>query len=166
MRRIFALAFLAFTRPCPAAAHAPPTRVVEGPLRVSGNALLDRRVKLIYDGLPSSQVSVGVAEASPGDLCRFFRRGEGNQDGALNSQAAPALRGSIVVLFATGAGQLSPARPEGSPAVHPLGAPALPVSVRIGSVPAEIVRRRSTWPDRSASIERSRSRKRRRASAP
>jgi uncharacterized protein (TIGR03437 family) len=97
-------------------------------------------VRLVYDGLPSSLIRLPVAEASPG----IFKDSSGaamalNQDGAVNSPAAPAAPGSVIVLFATGAGEIAPGRSSGQRAVAPFGQLALPVSVRIGSAPAEIL---------------------------
>ena len=66
------------------------------------------QVQVSYNGLTSDAVSVPVATTVPGI---FSADGSGsgqgiiaNQDGSLNSPAAPASRGSIVTLYATGAG--------------------------------------------------------------
>lgn len=111
---------------------------VQVPYSVAAKAVTE--VQLVYDGLPSSKIRLRVVEASPGIFADFSREAKAlNQDGTLNSASAPALPGSIIVLFATGPGEISPARPEGRRATAPLGVPVLPVSVRIGSVPAEIL---------------------------
>lgn len=109
---------------------------VQVPYSVAGKTLTE--VQLLYDGLPSSPIRLPVAEASPGIFTDFSRAAKAlNQDGTVNSAASPALPGSVIVLFATGAGEISPGRSAGDRAVAPLGVPGLPVSVRIGSVLAE-----------------------------
>lgn len=63
-----------------------------------------------------------------------------NQDNSVNSVANPAAPGSVVVLYATGAGRLSPAVPDGflvSSAPYP--APMLPIELTIGGKKAEIL---------------------------
>lgn len=58
-----------------------------------------------------------------------------NEDGSWNSPAAPAPRGSIVTLWATGYGQIVPAGIDGRQPWSPLiPRPRLPVSVAIGGV--------------------------------
>jgi uncharacterized protein (TIGR03437 family) len=111
---------------------------VQVPYSVSGKPVTE--VQLIYDGLPSSKIQVRVAEASPGIFADFAREAKAlNQDGTLNSAAAPARPGSVIVLFATGTGEIAPARADGRQAAAPLGVPVLPITVRIGSIPADIL---------------------------
>src|SRR5205085_2772578 len=62
-----------------------------------------------------------------------------NQDGTANGASAPAARGSVVALFATGAGETSPSGVDGAISGDPLPRPTLPVSVKIGGVDAEIL---------------------------
>jgi uncharacterized protein (TIGR03437 family) len=63
-----------------------------------------------------------------------------NQDGSVNSWNAPASRGSVVVLYATGLGQTNPPGDDGMvPAGLPLPAPLLPVKVFIDGQPAEVL---------------------------
>jgi uncharacterized protein (TIGR03437 family) len=96
--------------------------------------------QLLYDGVPSSRINLPVVDASPGVFADLTKEAKAlNQDGSINSFGSPASAGSVVVLFGTGAGAMSPGRPEGHPAAAPLGLPALPVSVRIGSVRAEVL---------------------------
>jgi uncharacterized protein (TIGR03437 family) len=56
----------------------------------------------------------------------------------LNSAAAPAHPGSIVVLWGTGEGITDPAGVDGRPAVDVLPKPVAPVSVQIGGLPAVV----------------------------
>jgi uncharacterized protein (TIGR03437 family) len=66
-----------------------------------------------------------------------------NQDGSVNSQSNPASRGSVVSLYATGAGLTTPASVNGlvtAPnASEYYPAPVLPVSVSIDGQAAQIV---------------------------
>jgi uncharacterized protein (TIGR03437 family) len=62
-----------------------------------------------------------------------------NQDNTLNSTANPATGGSIVVFYATGAGQTIPAGVDGSVATAPYPVPIQKVSVTIAAVPATLL---------------------------
>src|SRR5260370_8733750 len=62
-----------------------------------------------------------------------------NQNQSVNSSANPANKGSIVSLFATGAGQTIPPGVDGKPASAPLPTPVAPVSVKIGGLDAEVL---------------------------
>ena len=52
-----------------------------------------------------------------------------NEDGTINSPDNPALLGSVVSIWATGAGAMSIERPDGAIVSGVLGAPLLPVSM-------------------------------------
>jgi uncharacterized protein (TIGR03437 family) len=68
-------------------------------------------------------------------------RGQGailNEDGTVNSGSNPAVRGTVISLFATGEGQTDPAGVDGKPVVGLLPRPLLPVSVTVGGVPSEV----------------------------
>lgn len=62
-----------------------------------------------------------------------------NQDSTLNSFSNPASRGSIVVLYATGAGSMSPTPTDGQVTGNILANPILPVSAQIGGIDAEVL---------------------------
>jgi uncharacterized protein (TIGR03437 family) len=62
-----------------------------------------------------------------------------NQDGSLNSSGRPAEAGSVVTLFATGAGLTDRALANGAITDSNLVRPRLPVYVRIGTQPAEVL---------------------------
>ncbi len=62
-----------------------------------------------------------------------------NQDLTVNTPLNPAPRGSIAVLFATGAGQTDPPGTDGLIAIESWPKPQLPVSVQIGGLDAEIL---------------------------
>jgi uncharacterized protein (TIGR03437 family) len=62
-----------------------------------------------------------------------------DEDSSLNSPSNPAKRGSIVVIFATGAGQTDPPGVDGQVAGNVRPSPILPVSVTIGGVDSQIL---------------------------
>jgi len=62
-----------------------------------------------------------------------------NQDSTVNSPANPAQRGSIVALFATGAGQTNPPGTDGLIATAVLPQPRLPVSIEIAGANADVL---------------------------
>lgn len=95
----------------------------------------------VNDRLHSSS-TLQIRPAAPGLFTLSGGTGQAialNQDGSLNSPVNPAARGSVVVLYATGEGQTDPPGIEGAPAGMPLPRPVLPVEVRIGGLPAEIL---------------------------
>ncbi len=101
------------------------------------------RVTVNYAGVDSNSVTLPVVAAVPA-LFTANASGKGpaailNQDGSLNSSANPARRGSIVVLYGTGEGQTNPPGVDGSVAATLLAKPALPVTVVIGGVAADVV---------------------------
>jgi uncharacterized protein (TIGR03437 family) len=99
-----------------------------------------------YQGVRSPPVSVPVARSAPA-LFTLDLSGKGqaamlNETGCCNSTRNPAMRGSVVALYATGEGQTTPAGVDGKVATSDrtsgLPAPRLPVRVTLGGVPAEI----------------------------
>jgi uncharacterized protein (TIGR03437 family) len=101
------------------------------------------QVSLLRAGQPVAELSLPVADAVPG----IFTVGFGglgpaailNPDASVNSPDNPAERGTVIAVFATGAGQTSPPSPDGQVPQEPLPQVALPVSVLIGGVPAEVL---------------------------
>jgi len=87
-------------------------------------------------------LSLTVARAAPAIFtANSSGVGQGailNQDFTINSPANPAEKGSIVALFATGAGQTNPSGKDGTIASSVLAKPLLPVAVRINGIDAEI----------------------------
>ena len=62
-----------------------------------------------------------------------------NQDGSLNSPQNPAAKGSVVVLYGTGEGAMTPGVVDGRLTTGPvLPRPVLPVRARVGGVPAAL----------------------------
>jgi uncharacterized protein (TIGR03437 family) len=93
-------------------------------------------------GQSSNGITVPVATTAPG-LFTANSSGTGpgailNSDSTLNTQANPAARGSVVVLYLTGEGQTSPAGVDGkvttvaTPPAPLTPAPLLPIAINIG----------------------------------
>ncbi len=100
------------------------------------------QVEIEYAGVKTPPLTVRVTGATPG-IFSLDASGSGqaaalNQDNSYNTPSNPAHPGSIVILFATGAGPLDPV-PEDGTAV--LGTPpgTLPASAYVGSCPAEVL---------------------------
>ena len=97
-----------------------------------------------HDFVDAPAVAVPVADTSPG-LFTITENGSGqgailNQDNTLNGEQNPAAAGSVIQIFATGAGVWNPPVPDGlevSPA-PPYPVPAAAVKISIGGMPAEI----------------------------
>jgi uncharacterized protein (TIGR03437 family) len=97
-----------------------------------------------YQGQASASVPLTVAPTGIG-IFSADSSGAGaavvlNQDGSLNGPNRPAAPGSVVTLWATGAGQLSPAGVDGTvvPADNP-PVTALPVLAQVGGQIADVL---------------------------
>ncbi|MBC7926642.1 MAG: hypothetical protein H7039_13390, partial [Bryobacteraceae bacterium] len=92
-------------------------------------------------GQRSSAVTMLVQNASPAwftaDSTGLGQIAALNQDGSLNRAGNGAVRGSVLVLYGTGEGLVTPLPASGG-LVSELTRPVLPVSVLIGGVPAAI----------------------------
>jgi uncharacterized protein (TIGR03437 family) len=110
------------------------------PYAVEGKS--DTGVVVEYNGNASAGIRVPVAPARPGIFSvNLSGTGPGailNQDDTPNA-LAPAARGSIIQIFSTGEGLLSPRPADGALAVPPLARPVLPVRVFIGGREAELI---------------------------
>jgi uncharacterized protein (TIGR03437 family) len=111
------------------------------PYAVQGK--VSARLSISRRGTVLASLVVPIFAASPG-VFTIGSAGVGqaaalNQDGSINSAANPAARGSIAVLYATGAGQTTPPGLDGQAAVDVLPKPVLPVSVSAGGIPAELI---------------------------
>ena len=62
-----------------------------------------------------------------------------NQDSTVNSPSNPAAKGSIVSIYATGAGQTTPPGVDGQVTGTVLPTPLLPISVQIGGLDAKVL---------------------------
>jgi len=111
---------------------------VQVPYEVAGRK--QSVVQLVYRGVPSNTIALDVTGAAPGIFTTFTGGSDVlalNQDGSVNGPDNPAARGSIAALFATGAGQTTPASVTGVPAT--VGTTAAPASVTLAGRQAEIL---------------------------
>jgi uncharacterized protein (TIGR03437 family) len=94
-----------------------------------------------YNGVASAPVNLAVGAAGPA-IFTYHANGSGqvlavNPDGSLNGPSAASARGSVIVMYWTGSGLLSPQAADGE--VTPgVASPLLPVSVSIGGSPATV----------------------------
>ncbi len=108
------------------------------------NTGIGTKVTVVRGGVASSQFIVGVAATSPA-IFSTFQTGNGqgailNQNLSANSVSNPAPKGTIVSIYATGEGSLTPFAPNGTisgPSL-PLPRPIASVSVTIGGQPATV----------------------------
>ena len=101
------------------------------------------QLQVEFRGVLSNAKTLAITESAPG-LYVVGSNGSGqaailNQDGTSNSRTTPARRGSVVILYATGVGLTSPAGVDGKVASEPGQKPVLPVSVRMGGEPADVI---------------------------
>jgi uncharacterized protein (TIGR03437 family) len=99
-------------------------------------------LQLVYRGVPSNIAELDVADTAPGIFTTFTGGSDAlvvNQDGTLNTAENAAPRGSIVSIYATGAGQTSPPSLTGIPAGPPLATPGARVSVTVAERSADIL---------------------------
>jgi uncharacterized protein (TIGR03437 family) len=95
--------------------------IVQAPPGISAFATVE--IDILHNGKTLAQIPSGVAEAAPALFADVSGEASANnEDGTLNSPANPAPRGSMIVLYGTGE-----------------GVSGLPVSVRIGNNPAEVL---------------------------
>ena len=97
--------------------------------------------QIVYNGAKSNVVNLKVAGASPAVFTQAATAGQGailNQDSSLNSAQNGAAPGSIVSIYATGAGQTSPLGVDGKIATaDSLTMPVLTVKASIGGEEAD-----------------------------
>ena len=125
---------------------APLLYVAPGQLAVMapfGLAAVTTRIQIIAGGLPSEIITAAVVPTAPGLFTTNFS-GTGpaallNQNSTVNTAANPAVRGSIVQLYSTGLGRLTPAVADGSLSGAPLPALQEEVRVEIGGRPAQVL---------------------------
>jgi uncharacterized protein (TIGR03437 family) len=125
---------------------APLTYVSEGqinaviPFGVQGRTTA--RLQVISNGATANQTDLPVLDAAPG-IFLFDASGQAaalNQDGTYNGLLNGAEPGSIITLYATGAGQMDQAMTDGRIVVgQPFPRPLLPVGIRIGGRVADVL---------------------------
>ena len=96
-------------------------------------------VQVTTTGGNSPVVSLNLRPAQP----EVFNSGGAalalNQDNSVNSPQNPAAPGSIITIFASGAGGLYSSQPEGSIPSEPGGGPVLPVAVLLNNRSLEVL---------------------------
>jgi uncharacterized protein (TIGR03437 family) len=111
------------------------------PFSVAGKSSV--QVQLEYQGIRSAPASFVVADAAPAIFSiDGSGRGQGailDQDTSVNSDLNPADRGSIVVLYASGAGQMVPATSDGAITGTDPAKPVALVSVLVDGQITEIL---------------------------
>ena len=122
--------------------YASPTQVnAIVPYEVSGKATTT--IQVVNNGISSAAWAIPVSAAAPGIFTQD-ETGQGpaavlNQDNSVNGPSNPALRGTVIQVFATGGGQTSP--PAMTASITPMASPILAagVAVSIGGVNAQVV---------------------------
>jgi uncharacterized protein (TIGR03437 family) len=104
------------------------------PYSVAGNATT--QVTVTAQGKTIASVTLVTATTAP-SIFTLDSTGVGpgailNQDSSVNSQSNPASKGSVISIYASGAGQTYPPGVDGQISNAVLPAPTLPVSVQIG----------------------------------
>jgi uncharacterized protein (TIGR03437 family) len=101
------------------------------------------QVTLQFQGRSSNTITLPVAATSAGVFALDASgRGQGailNQDQTVNGPANPAEKGSIIAIYANGAGQTDPPGVDGKPATPPLPKPLEKVTATIGGINAELL---------------------------
>jgi uncharacterized protein (TIGR03437 family) len=111
---------------------------VQVPYELAGHA--KTLVQLVYREVPSNTVELEIAAAAPAIFTTFAGGSDAlalNADGTINGPGNPAPRGSIIAIFATGAGQTTPPSATGVPAA--VAPESLKASLSIAGQPAEIL---------------------------
>ena len=111
------------------------------------NTTTGTKVTVVRGAVTSSALVLGVTAASPA-IFSTLQTGNGqgailNQDLSVNTVTNPAAKGSVVLIYGTGEGPLTPSVPTGSitGSALPLPKPTADVSVTIGGQPAMILYR-------------------------
>jgi uncharacterized protein (TIGR03437 family) len=102
------------------------------PYTVAGASVT--HMEVFYQGRSAGTLDLQVAAAAPAIFAVAI-----NQDGSTNSESAPALRGTILTLFATGEGLSDGANISGQAAGAPYPRPVLPVSLAIAGISADLL---------------------------
>ncbi len=98
-------------------------------------------MQIVSQGATTATMQVALTDASPALFTLNYGAGNAvivNEDGTINSDQNPAAPGSIVVMYATGQGQTSPAGVTGQGAQSPYPQPSLPVLLTIAGITANL----------------------------
>jgi uncharacterized protein (TIGR03437 family) len=111
------------------------------PFAVAGKSITQMQVS--YNGATSDAMSIPVQDTTPAIYTQDGSgRGPGavlNQDFMLNTSAVPAARGSVVAIYCTGGGTMSPIVGDGAVIGATLpNLTAVPVAVTIGGFDAKV----------------------------
>ncbi|MGH9627550.1 MAG: hypothetical protein ACRD7E_04285, partial [Bryobacteraceae bacterium] len=111
---------------------------VQVPFAISGRR--ETEITVMHAGAAKGRQKIAVSGSAPAFLIDDIRTGGAialNQDGTVNSIENAAPRNSVVVLYATGDGQLGAGAIDGQPA-EPVSF-SVPVAVTVGGYPAEVL---------------------------
>ena len=119
--------------------YVSPTQInFQVPLEVSGATA---QVVVARNGILGTPATVSQADHAPG-IFTVVETGKGavlNEDSTLNSEGNPAQAGSVIQIFATGFGAVTPQVPSGQPApLSPLSQTVTTPVVLIGGTAAEV----------------------------
>jgi uncharacterized protein (TIGR03437 family) len=99
-------------------------------------------IQVTLNGVTSGTWGVPVVSSAPAP---FTLTGSGvgaaavlNQDNSVNGPSNPAARGTVIQIFATGAGLTSPPSITGSVSQSAAYLPVIPIGVQIGGVAADV----------------------------
>jgi uncharacterized protein (TIGR03437 family) len=111
------------------------------PYGVAGQAAT--KLQILAQGQPLGTLSVPVTPAAPA-IFSLDSTGVGpgailNQDMTVNSFSNPAAKGSVISIYATGAGQTGPTGVDGQVTGSTLSHPLLAVSVQIGGLTSNVL---------------------------
>ena len=107
-------------------------------------------IKVVTSSGTTAAVTIPIVQANPGIITvdvggsgpakAINQDGTQNGDGTITGSDTAAPRGSVVAIYATGVGLVSPAIPAGMPAPSsPLSNTTLPVTATIGNQPATVM---------------------------
>ncbi len=127
--------------PAPVLAVRADQNTAIAPYGIAGKATVGVTVEV--DGVRSNVERLAVLPSAPAlftySLGTLVSASALNQDGTRNGPGNPAVPGSVISLFATGAGEMVPAEKDGAViSGQPLPVPKLPVSVTIHTIPAQV----------------------------
>ena len=111
------------------------------PYEVAGQTIVP--IEVDYQGAPSAPASFAITSVSPAIFTADASgQGQGailNQDNSQNGPLNPASQGSMVTLFAEGAGSMNPPAADGTIVGSAVSQPVAPVSVLVDGQPAQIM---------------------------